>query len=182
MREVLDDSLTFHGAFLVIGRWAIVGTLRRPPRLARGHTEPTHELIAVLRGRLRQPHPLRSSDDVRAESEPDGFPYSLRCRTPEAGSRRADPQETRIALEEARVLAALRSLGVRRRPTQSRRSDLLSARETQVLEHLVRGATTQQIANALFVSPHTVVSHVRHIYAKLGVNSRKELVARHAQR
>ena len=37
------------------------------------------------------------------------------------------------------------------------------------------GATTQQIADALFMSPHTVVSHIRHLYAKTGVNSRSAL-------
>lgn len=106
-----------------------------------------------------------------------------------------DDERARRALEEAlriyqehgasrdasRVLAALRARGVRRRPGQATRTDLLSTREAQVLEHLVRGATTQQIASALFVSPHTVVSHVRHIYAKLGVNSRKALVLRHTE-
>ena len=164
----------------------------------RADANPSSPLAAAvrdaLRGRIREdPSLIRAAAELlRSVARP-----LVRARVLEMHRFvRADPQETRIALEEAlriyeahgasrdvsRVLAALRSLGVRRRPTQSRRSDLLSARETQVLEHLVRGATTQQIANALFVSPHTVVSNVRHIYAKLGVNSRKELVARHAQR
>lgn len=81
--------------------------------------------------------------------------------------------------DASRVLAALRARGIRRRPGRAKHEELLSVREAQVLEHLVRGATTQQIADALFVSPHTVVSHTRHIYSKLGVNSRKELVRRH---
>lgn len=84
--------------------------------------------------------------------------------------------------DSSRVLALLRGRGVRRRPAQASRSPLLSSRETQVLEQLLTGATTQQIANALFVSPHTVVTHVRHIYSKLGVTSRKELLARHSDR
>jgi DNA-binding CsgD family transcriptional regulator len=35
--------------------------------------------------------------------------------------------------------------------------------------------TTRQIADALFVTPKTVDYHLRHIYQKLGINSREEL-------
>lgn len=77
--------------------------------------------------------------------------------------------------DASRVLHRLRVRGIRKRPSPRAAPGLLSAREAQVLDHLVAGSTTQQIADALFLSPHTVVSHVRHIYAKLGVNSREEL-------
>lgn len=84
--------------------------------------------------------------------------------------------ETLGAVRDAsRVLQILRTRGVRRRPTRSGPSHLLSTRERQVLERLAGGATTQQIADALFMSPHTVVSHIRHIYAKTGLNSRRAL-------
>ncbi len=74
-----------------------------------------------------------------------------------------------------RVLQALRHHGVRRRAHAQGDPQMLSPREQQVLERVAAGATTQQIADALFMSPHTVVSHIRHIYAKSGVNSRKGL-------
>jgi DNA-binding NarL/FixJ family response regulator len=41
-----------------------------------------------------------------------------------------------------------------------------------VADLAARGRTNREIADALVVSPHTVDSHVRHIYAKLGISSR----------
>ena len=53
----------------------------------------------------------------------------------------------------------------------------LSAREQQVAELVLRGHATQRIARRLCVSPYTVQEHLRHIFAKVGVASRGELVA-----
>ena len=53
----------------------------------------------------------------------------------------------------------------------------LTARETEILSLLVRGRTLPYIANELFVTTGTVKTHVRHIYAKLAINSREELLA-----
>ena len=52
----------------------------------------------------------------------------------------------------------------------------LSPREEEVLNLLARGRTGAYIAEALFVSRETVKVHVRHIYEKLGVHSRQELL------
>jgi DNA-binding CsgD family transcriptional regulator/tetratricopeptide (TPR) repeat protein len=57
----------------------------------------------------------------------------------------------------------------------------LTAREFQVVERVAAGLTTQQIATDLFISTHTVTSHVRHVYTKWGVASRRELAARFRQ-
>lgn len=52
----------------------------------------------------------------------------------------------------------------------------VSPRETEVLYYLGRGYNHGYIARKLFVSENTVRTHVRHIYAKLGVSSREELL------
>jgi DNA-binding NarL/FixJ family response regulator len=48
----------------------------------------------------------------------------------------------------------------------------LTDRETEVLEHLSKGLSYEQIADNLFISYGTVRKHVENIYRKLGVNNR----------
>ena len=52
----------------------------------------------------------------------------------------------------------------------------LTPRETDVLGHLIEDGTEAQIAEALGVSPHTVRTHVKNLYAKLRVHSRAQAV------
>ncbi len=58
----------------------------------------------------------------------------------------------------------------------------LSARELEILEAVVTGATNQQIALSLHVSVNTVKAHLRNIFEKLGVQSRTEATLRAIQR
>jgi non-specific serine/threonine protein kinase len=53
----------------------------------------------------------------------------------------------------------------------------LSRRETEVLRLLADGLTNQEIAAALFISPHTAANHVAHIMNKLGLDSRAAAAA-----
>ncbi len=48
----------------------------------------------------------------------------------------------------------------------------------ELLELLAEGRSNQDIAERLFLSPHTVKAHVRNIYSKLDVSSRTQAVAR----
>jgi DNA-binding CsgD family transcriptional regulator len=54
----------------------------------------------------------------------------------------------------------------------------LTDREQQITRLIARGAGTAEIADELFLSAHTVRDHVKAIFAKVGVSSRGELVAR----
>ena len=54
----------------------------------------------------------------------------------------------------------------------------LTAREQEVLEELVAGKTKKRIAKDLFLSPNTVDTHLRSIYAKLHVNTQTAAVAK----
>jgi DNA-binding CsgD family transcriptional regulator len=53
----------------------------------------------------------------------------------------------------------------------------LTAREQEVTQWLLRGATTAQVAQRLKISPHTVGEHVKSIYDKTGARTRGELSA-----
>ena len=52
----------------------------------------------------------------------------------------------------------------------------LSERETEILKLLAKGNTANGIANKLVISPHTVNTHIRHIYDKVGIHKRSELL------
>ena len=54
----------------------------------------------------------------------------------------------------------------------------LTSREKEVLNECVKGLTLPQIANEMFISKHTVDSHVRKIYKKLQVHTRQDLIRR----
>ena len=58
----------------------------------------------------------------------------------------------------------------------------LTDREREILRLMERGGRQKQIADALFLSPHTVDSHLRKIYQKLHVNSAPEALARAIRR
>jgi DNA-binding NarL/FixJ family response regulator len=52
----------------------------------------------------------------------------------------------------------------------------LSSREMDVLKELVSGKNYKAIGESLFISPMTVRKHVSHIYEKLHVNSRAQVI------
>ncbi len=54
----------------------------------------------------------------------------------------------------------------------------LSSRETKLLGHLAAGADTRDIAQMMFISEHTVQDHLKSIFAKTGVRSRRTLLSR----
>jgi LuxR family maltose regulon positive regulatory protein len=55
---------------------------------------------------------------------------------------------------------------------------VLSARELEVLLLLDEHLATDEIADRLFISEHTVRSHVKSVLKKLGVSSRREALER----
>jgi LuxR family transcriptional regulator, maltose regulon positive regulatory protein len=50
--------------------------------------------------------------------------------------------------------------------------------ELRVLRYLPTNLTAPEIASELYVSLHTVKTHTRHLYAKLGTHTRREAVSR----
>ncbi|MBM4468893.1 DNA-binding response regulator [Prescottella equi] len=67
---------------------------------------------------------------------------------------------------------AARVLDRMRRPDQA-----LTAREAELLSLLAEGLTNKELGKRLFISEATVKTHLAHIYAKLGVESRAAAVS-----
>jgi DNA-binding CsgD family transcriptional regulator len=84
-----------------------------------------------------------------------------------------------LSTEEA-IAYAQRGRGQRKRPTSGWAS--LTPTELDVLRLVSEGLINNDIATRLFVSPRTVQTHLTHVYTKLGLTSRFQLVreaARH---
>ena len=56
--------------------------------------------------------------------------------------------------------------------------DALTPAEQRVAELVIEGRTNREVAAELVLSPHTVESHLRSAYRKLGIRSRVELARR----
>ena len=81
--------------------------------------------------------------------------------------------------DATRVRGRLRRVGVRRNLRPARPATGwagLTDSELAVVRLVAAGQTNHQIATQLYLSPHTVSSHLRHVFAKLEIRSRVELV------
>lgn len=63
-----------------------------------------------------------------------------------------------------------------RRDALAERYPSLSTREKDVLLLMLQSYSNQRMADALIVSESTVKTHVRHVYAKMGIRSRQQLL------
>ena len=61
--------------------------------------------------------------------------------------------------------------------TYRSRAGALSGRECEVLEHIARGQSIEDISATLFLSPHTVRTHIKNILRKMGARTRAHAVA-----
>jgi DNA-binding CsgD family transcriptional regulator/DNA-binding Lrp family transcriptional regulator len=81
--------------------------------------------------------------------------------------------------DAARLRSRLRALGVRRRVVTAEKTATgwaaMTKSELAVAQLVATGLTNREIAERLFVSPHTVNTHLRQVFAKLEVKSRVDL-------
>jgi two-component system response regulator DesR len=66
-------------------------------------------------------------------------------------------------------------------PEADQPASLLTAREHEVLEMIAAGETNREIAERLYLSPHTVKDHTSAVYRKVKARNRAEAILR-AQR
>jgi len=89
------------------------------------------------------------------------------------------PARLLAAIEEVQAGGAPMSMNIARKVLSSfqrAHDNPLTARERDILKLLTQGLTYSTIAEQLFVSGHTVRTHIKNIYQKLHVNSRAEAV------
>ena len=91
-------------------------------------------------------------------------------RTVAAGEALLAPSVTR------RLIADVVTRNARPSSVDNRRLEALTARETQTLCQIARGLSNAEIAAALFVTEHTVKTHVSNLLAKLGLRDRVQAV------
>lgn len=75
--------------------------------------------------------------------------------------------------ERARRELAATGGKVRKQPTSA--GDGLTAQESQIAKLAARGLTNQEIGAQMFISTHTVEWHLRKVFAKLAISSRRQL-------
>ena len=90
----------------------------------------------------------------------------------------ASAEGAAVSTEEA-IAYAQRGRGERKRPSSGWAS--LTPTELDVVRLVSEGLGNKDIATRLFMSPRTVQTHLTHVYTKLGLASRVQLVNEAAQ-
>ncbi|MPQ48754.1 hypothetical protein GCQ56_17245 [Marinifilum sp. N1E240] len=74
---------------------------------------------------------------------------------------------------ENRILDILQEIvgGIQKNKNDDKSNDTLSTREKNILKHIALGLTNKEIADQLFISIHTVVTHRKNITQKLSIKS-----------
>ncbi len=135
-------------------------------------------LEAIVRDALGDPHAAGNALERALDlAEPDGVlaPFLL-CPVPGLLERHARHRTSHAAL-----VAEIQSLlgGRRSAPPPAGPEPLLeplSGSEVRVLRYLPTNLSAPEIARELSVSPNTVKTHIRHLYAKFGTHHRAEAV------
>jgi DNA-binding CsgD family transcriptional regulator len=154
-----------------------------------------HARAARCRGLLAGPDEFESCFDEAIELHErtlDGFEtartrlaYGARLRRTRKRLRARDQLRGALEIFERlgaqpwadQAAAELAATGETARRRDVSTLDELTPQEAQIARLLADGKTTREAAAAVFVSPKTVEYHLRHVYSKLGIHSRDELVA-----
>jgi DNA-binding CsgD family transcriptional regulator len=113
------------------------------------------------------------------DAEHESAVASFRNALGDGDFERAWAEGAELSTDEA-IAYAQRGRGERKRPTSGWAS--LTPTERDVVRLVSDGLANKDIATRLFVSPRTVQTHLTHVYTKLGLTSRVQLVqeaARH---
>jgi DNA-binding CsgD family transcriptional regulator len=157
-----------------------------PELQIRGQTTETSEYLKILIPPVRDRDPIPAiaynvaAQLLAVEADIDGNAPSTRVHVADglwmtARAARLDgPGPTRendiaVSLEESSGAERVDVFG---------RAFGLTARERELIDHLVDGRDTREVAERMFLSEHTVQDHLKAIFAKTTARSRRTLLAR----
>ncbi|MEV5976675.1 AAA family ATPase [Streptomyces sp. NPDC052114] len=144
------------------GARALVSDLEDDHREALDHLTGSRLVLHIARAHLRYGEWLRRAGRRRDARE--------QLRT-------AHDQLSGIGLEAFARRAAdeLRATGEVARSRSGHTHDRLTMQEMHIARQVAAGATTKEVAGRLFLSPRTVDAHLRNIFRKLSITSRRQL-------
>jgi DNA-binding CsgD family transcriptional regulator len=100
----------------------------------------------------------------------------IEART-QLGAAHETLSEMGVAAFDRRAMQELEATGEHARPHRIDFLDSLTVQELNVARRAATGATTKEIAAALFLSPRTIDAHMRSIFRKTDITSRRQLKA-----
>ncbi|MEM9000003.1 MAG: response regulator transcription factor [Bacteroidota bacterium] len=133
--------------------------------------------IEVTR-QLKSENPLLDIIMLTVQSDDDSIFESLCAGASGYLLKDTSPAQLLVHIREVYEGGAPMSSRIARRIINSFRiiDNPLSERETEILKMLAKGMNYKEIAEALFLSPHTVKTHIKNIYSKLHVKNRAEAI------
>src|SRR3712207_6171959 len=174
-----DQDSDDDAGVLVLDRWGTVvqhnaaaerrlrelGDLEGRWREGAGLPDPIWTVLGALKGALKSEtdRELNSSPYLRVRARSGRWLTLQASRTEQTHTR---PAESMVIIAPAgpkEVLRLASSYG-------------LSPREQEVVELAVRGASTKEISQTLYISEYTVKDHLKNIFGKVGVRGRRALI------
>jgi DNA-binding CsgD family transcriptional regulator len=156
-------------------RWAKAAAARCRALLAEGASSQAHFEEALQRF---------DAEPLLFEQARTRLYYGERLRR--AQQKVAARRQLRNAIEQFDALSAhlfadraraeLSAAGETVGPRAPEAMEALTAQESQIARLVAEGKTNREVSEAVFLSPKTVEYHLAHIYRKLGLHSRRELI------
>lgn len=171
MRDIMASWLTSLSGYLVVGAVSAgpaltrLCALRSPDVALVQLGSAGAEDLDLLRG-LRKLRPAPHVIGLHGELDPEKLLLLHRAGVRRLVANRCGVAALRSALEETRP-----------GPPAPRTNGALSGRELEILALISAGCSTVDVADALGISPHTVINHTRRIFTKLDVHSRMQAAA-----
>jgi DNA-binding CsgD family transcriptional regulator len=74
------------------------------------------------------------------------------------------------------VLSENGKFGIKLSDKEPKEEPILSEREMEILKMMIEGLNYKEIADKIFLSPHTVRTHISNIYKKLHVSNKAQMM------